>query len=177
MSGVCPITSFKVICNPLSMGNQQNIGNAAADFAHEKVVETFFKAGWKVKKLADDLYIQAFSDMGNYLTIGAEGQVQVNTLDTLKKKSKAIRKIKEKRRILSTDKGDTILEDTLEFELYDSLAAKRIGIDILGLNAPTKQDVKFPDKDGNPQEIGGMFTDMERAAKLVYLLDQASKRD
>lgn len=158
------------------MENPQDIGAAAAEYAHEKVVGAFLKSGWKVKKLADDLYIQAFSDMGDYVTIGEEGQVTVNTLDTLKKKSKAIRKIKEKRRILSTDKGDTILEDTLEFELYDSLAAKKIGIDILGLNAPTKQDVKFPDKDGNPQNIGGMFTDLERAARLAYLLDQAAKR-
>lgn len=57
------------------------------------------------------------------------------------------------------------------------LDAVKTIIDLYGDKAPTKQDVKFPDKDGNPQEIGGMFTDMERAAKLVYLLDQASKRD
>ena len=49
-------------------------------------------------------------------------------------------------------------------------------IGLYGDNAPVKQDVKFPDKNGEPQSIGGLFTDLERATRLVYLLDQASKR-
>ena len=57
------------------------------------------------------------------------------------------------------------------------LDAVKTIIDLYGDKAPAKQDVKFPDKDGNPQNIGGMFTDLERAARLAYLLDQAAKRD
>lgn len=35
----------------------------------------------------------------------------------------------------------------------------------------------FPDESGKPQAIGGaIFSDIERANRLVYLLDQASKR-
>ena len=41
---------------------------------------------------------------------------------------------------------------------------------------PKNQKVEFPDANGKPQSIGGLFTDMERATRLVYLLDQAAKR-
>jgi len=37
--------------------------------------------------------------------------------------------------------------------------------------------VEFPDENGRPQKIGGgIFTDMERATRLLYLLQQAEKR-
>lgn len=57
------------------------------------------------------------------------------------------------------------------------LDAVKTIIDLYGDKAPTKQNVQFPDKNGHPQAIGGgMFTDLERAARLAYLLDQAAKR-
>lgn len=56
------------------------------------------------------------------------------------------------------------------------LNAVKVVIDLYGDKAPTKTDVKFPDKDGNPQEIGGLFTDMERANRLVFLMETAAKR-
>ena len=39
-----------------------------------------------------------------------------------------------------------------------------------------KQEVEFPDADGKPQTIGLMLSDMERATRLVYLLEQAAKK-
>lgn len=38
------------------------------------------------------------------------------------------------------------------------------------------EKIQFPGKDGKPQQIGGIFTDMERATRLAYLLTQAAKR-
>ena len=36
----------------------------------------------------------------------------------------------------------------------------------------------FPDETGRPQRIdGGIFSDPERAARLIYLIQQAQKRD
>ncbi len=36
----------------------------------------------------------------------------------------------------------------------------------------------FPDEKGRPQRIdGGIFSDPERAARLIYLIQQAQKRD
>ena len=36
-----------------------------------------------------------------------------------------------------------------------------------------KQQVEFPDESGKPQQIGGMFSDMELAARLVHLVKKA----
>jgi hypothetical protein len=49
-------------------------------------------------------------------------------------------------------------------------------ISVFGINAPEKSKIEFPDENGKPQKIGGLFTDMERATRLVYLLTQAAKR-
>lgn len=39
-----------------------------------------------------------------------------------------------------------------------------------------KQDIEFPGEDGKPQKIGGVFSDTERSARLLFLLEQAEKR-
>ena len=38
------------------------------------------------------------------------------------------------------------------------------------------EKVIFPDKNGDPQPIGGVFTDMELATRLAFILTEAAKR-
>ena len=47
------------------------------------------------------------------------------------------------------------------------------------LGAYPSEKIEFPDKYGKPQRIdgGGIFSDPERAARLIYLIQQAQKRD
>ena len=132
------------------------------------------KAGFTSKKIARELALIAFSDMKDFVQVDEQGSVKPIAIDSLKSKSRCIKKIREKRRILNGKDDDTILDDTFEFELYSKLDALSMVVDILGHKAP--KQVQFPDEDGKPQAIGGIFTDMERATRLVYLLDQASKR-
>lgn len=42
-------------------------------------------------------------------------------------------------------------------------------------NYEDKVKTEFPDADGKPQQIGATLTNMDRAARLVYLLDRAAK--
>lgn len=45
------------------------------------------------------------------------------------------------------------------------------------LNMRPPDRIEFPDENGKPQKIsGGILTDMERATRLVYLMNQAAKR-
>lgn len=55
------------------------------------------------------------------------------------------------------------------------LDAAKLAIELLRMKPPTQ--VEFPDETGKPQRItGDVFTDMERATRLVYLMNQAAKR-
>ena len=55
------------------------------------------------------------------------------------------------------------------------LDAAKMAIALLRMKPPTQ--VEFPDEHGKPQSINGtVFTDMERATRLVYLMNQAAKR-
>lgn len=56
------------------------------------------------------------------------------------------------------------------------LKAAEMATVLLDLKPAEKKKIEFPDENGKPQKIGGLFTDMERATRLVYLLDQAAKR-
>jgi hypothetical protein len=55
-------------------------------------------------------------------------------------------------------------------------ARKWVASKLLPKKYGEKQQVEFPDKDGNPQKIGASFCDTERAARLIYLLELAQKR-
>lgn len=55
------------------------------------------------------------------------------------------------------------------------LDAAKLAIELLRMKPPTQ--VEFPDETGKPQRLtGDVFTDMERATRLVYLMNQAAKR-
>ncbi len=56
------------------------------------------------------------------------------------------------------------------------LKAAEMAIPLLDMKPVEKKQIEFPDENGKPQKIGGLFNDMERATRLVYLLDQAAKR-
>lgn len=106
----------------------------------EVICETrkqFEKAGFTVPKIAEELALIAFSDMADFVQVDEQGSTKPLSFDELKKnKSKTIKKIREKRRILNGKDDDTILEDTFEFELYDKLDALGMAVEIIGIKKP-----------------------------------------
>lgn len=96
-------------------------------------IAAFEKAGFTDSRIAKELSLIAFADMADFVQIDEQGSVKPLSIDTLKKKSRIIRKIKEKRRILNGKDDDTILEDTFEFELYSKLDALQMAIDVKGM--------------------------------------------
>jgi hypothetical protein len=56
------------------------------------------------------------------------------------------------------------------------LTAAALAVAVLDLKPPENKKIEFPDENGKPQQIGGMFTNMERATRLIFLLDQAKKK-
>lgn len=55
-------------------------------------------------------------------------------------------------------------------------ARKWVAAKLLPKKYGDRQQIEFPDKDGNPQAVGGFLGDTERSARLLYLLEQAEKR-
>jgi hypothetical protein len=110
-------------------------------FAETK--KAFEKAGFTAEKIAEELALIGFADMAEFVQVDEQGSVKPLSFDELKKnKSRIIKKIREKRRIINGDGEDTILEDTFEFELHDKLNALKEAILILGLKAPEKLEIK-----------------------------------
>ena len=105
--------------------------------------KAFEKAGFTAEKIAEELALIGFADMADFVQVDEQGSVKPLSFDELKKnKSRIIKKIREKRRILNGEGEDTILEDTFEFELHDKLNALKEAILILGLKAPDKLEIK-----------------------------------
>jgi hypothetical protein len=105
--------------------------------------KAFEKAGFTAEKIAEELALIGFADMADFVQVDEQGSVKPLSFDELKKnKSRIIKKIREKRRIINGDGEDTILEDTFEFELHDKLNALKEAILILGLKAPEKLEIK-----------------------------------
>lgn len=81
------------------------------------------KAEITADRVLKEIACLAFSDIKEYITIGADGCVQVKPFEDMpKSSSRAIQSIKEKKRIMAAGKGDgqeTILESTLELKLWD----------------------------------------------------------
>jgi len=101
-------------------------------------VAIFKKEGVTAKKIAAEIALVAFSDMADYVQVDEAGSVKPIPFDSLKKgATRAIRKIREKRRILDgKDKDDTILEDTFDLELIDKMDGLRLASECLGLKKP-----------------------------------------
>ena len=126
-------------------------GEASQDAFHQRLAD-FKKCGITFQKIAEELKIIAFSDIVNYLHVDESGSTKAKSLDTLKPKasSRAIKKIREKRRIMETKggQGEIILEDTFEFELYDKLDALKFLAGAIGITTTQKHEVTG--KDGAP---------------------------
>lgn len=95
-------------------------------------------AGFSRSKVAKELYKIAFSDIADYLQIDEQGSAKPLPVDQLKTgASRAIKKIREKRRLLNTkDEDNIILEDVFEFELYDKLDALKTVASMFGMERP-----------------------------------------
>lgn len=122
------------------MRTNADIGKEAARFAACDTVAIFKREGVTARKIAKEISLLAFTDIADFVQVDDCGSAKPIALDEIKKdKTRAIKKIKEKRRILSApgkSNDDTILEDTFEFELYDKLDALRLGAECLGLKKP-----------------------------------------
>ena len=123
----------------------QRRGREAGEAAKNETREALEKHGFSFEKLAKELKVLVFSNMKDYVTIDEQGAVRVKPIDQLGTKTKAIRKIKEKRRIISTKEDDAILEDTLEFELYNKLEAIEFAAQLMGMEQPKKLEHSGPD--------------------------------
>jgi len=97
----------------------------------EAIQEALDKRAERTEITADRVLLEiarlAFSDIREYIDIGADGCVQVKTFEDMPKgASRAIQYIKEKKRIIASGKGDgeeTILESTFELKLWDKVKA------------------------------------------------------
>ena len=83
----------------------------------EKIVSDIFnetrmafeKAGFTAKAIAEELALIGFSDMADFVQVDEQGSVKPLSFDELKKnKSRIIKKIREKRRILNGDGDDEV---------------------------------------------------------------------
>lgn len=109
--------------------------NAACD-----TVQIFRKEGVTARKIAKEIALVAFSDMADFVHVDESGSVKPIPFDTIKNgKTRIIKKIREKRRILDgKGKDDVILDDTFEIELIDKMDALRLGAECLGLKKPVQ---------------------------------------
>ncbi len=100
-------------------------------------------AGASVNKTVKEIARIAYSDIADYLQIDNAGSVKPIALDAMKPGStRAIKKIREKRRILNGKEDDTILEDTFEFELHDKIAGLNLLVALQEIKPAEKVDVQ-----------------------------------
>lgn len=131
---------------PAPKGEKSSSGKSSPDedsirAGQEVMCETrriFEESGFSVKAIADELALIAFADMKDFLQIDEQGSVKAISIEEMKKNSKAIKRVREKRRILNGKEDDTILEDTFEFELHDKLDALGKAISVIGIQKPAK---------------------------------------
>lgn len=99
----------------------------------------------------------AFGDMGDFVKIQDGGSIVYYPSSVLRDKTKLIRKIKEKRRIITSAEGDgkeIIIESTIELELYDKQKSLDVLTKVVGainpdvimgkMDEPIEDDVDAP---------------------------------
>ena len=146
---------------------KEKIGQMAAEYARNHIAQAFERAGFTDRKIATELALIAFADMADYVTVDASGMIQANSLDSLKRgRSRVVKKVKERRVIRATQgtrehpDGEQVLDSTYEFELHSKLEAMKIAIDILGLNAPAKQEAV--------EHIHGLAPELQEMFDAIY---------
>lgn len=93
----------------------------------------------------------AYTDMKDYADVGDGGGVTFKSFDTLGAKTKAIRKIKEKRRIIAQTEGEgneVIIDSQVEVELYD----KQKSLDTLAKHVSGREKITAPPESTKPDE-------------------------
>lgn len=134
-------------------------GKAAAEKAERTVRELCESAGATFKKIAKELCTVAFSDLRDYITVAEGGEIQAIPLNEIvKRKSRALRKIKEHTQIKESADGSAILKDSrVEYELYDKLDALKYLCRLRGDEPAQRMEVGG--KNGGPirheHDIGG----------------------
>ena len=135
------------------------------------------KGGLTARKLIKELKTIAFSDLSDHLEIADGGELRFKTFGEQGLKRRAIKSIKEKTTITESQDGQRINKtSTVEFTLYDKLDAIKTAMALHGMTKPERREHVFPDKNGVPQNLAGAFGDVERSARLIYLLEQVEKR-
>ncbi len=97
---------------------------AAEDIAKTRLA-ALESAGAHFQKIAKEICIIAFSDIRDYVSVAEGGEIQAIPLNQMvRKKSKAIKKIKEHTQIKESADGQSIFKDSrIEYELYDKMDA------------------------------------------------------
>lgn len=153
----------------------QNINELAACGAGDDVrklnVKALEKAGITIAKIINEFKSIGFSNIKDYITIAGGGELQAIALDNIsKRKTSAVKKIKEKTNIAESKDGETIFKrSTIEYELYDKVEVLKYLCRLRGDEPASKTELSGPN--GQP-----IFSDLERANRLVYLAEQAKKR-
>lgn len=145
------------------------------DDIFRKAREAGIKAGFTPKKIFAKLAAIAFTDMGDFVEESDYGDV-TKPISSVKpaKKVAAIKKVKITTKTFG--KENPVEVTKTEYELHDPLAAIKQALEIMDITATQKHALLG--KDGNPQDLSdvSVLSNMELAARLFYLIDQAEKR-
>lgn len=99
------------------------------------------KAGHSMPKIAKELAIIAYSDPNDYYIIDEGGAITLKPLKGLKKKSRAIKKIREKTNIAELADGSMVFKkSSVELELHDKVDTLKFSATLMGMVKPTPQD-------------------------------------
>lgn len=112
-----------------------------ADIRRE--IDRYFQdLGLTGERLLAELMAMAFADFSDYVQVDEGGGVQAKALHSLPYgKSKAIKKIKESRRIKENPDGSIFVDSTLEYELHD----KHKALEVLGKHISGREKLTAPD--------------------------------
>lgn len=107
-----------------------------ADIAISQTRAALDKAKIPEYKIVNELKIIAFSDIKNHVEVDEGGAMRAIPLDRMGSKSRAVRKIREKSTITEAKDGQALSKNsTIEYELYDKLAALELLAAFRGMNS------------------------------------------
>lgn len=124
---------------------------------------SYERAGFTADKIAKEIAKIAFSDLADYYDVAADGSMQLRPQAQIKKKSHALKKIREKTTITESNDGQKINKiSTIEIELWDKLGALNMALDVVGHRRPTKLE---HDATGNMADMMRIYLHEQREAK------------
>ena len=131
------------------MVDQRSLSESAIQAAGDVAVtrlSALESAGAHFKKIARELCTIAFSDIRDYIKIAEGGEIQAIPLDQIvRRKSRAIKKIKEHTQIKESNDGTSIFKDSrIEYELYDKLDALKYLCKLRGDEPAQRQEHSGP---------------------------------